>query len=633
MNFDLKFVSEIVLEGLPRPWTTKFELYYPDLAGYPIVYVHYIEEQRVFGFPSAVNFSDRDEEHVDAHLTFVSNVKIDSTNIDRVKNELMERFGVINKVGWTDVEQCCKDPKYVEFFKQIWEITESMNGEYLPYGRFYEELYSIVRFVSAWQPKTGRQSEMRMVYNFMSIFGENCKFVGEAAKWSHLDFFIIPTFKETINETLDDFPKYKSLHSAMSAVWGEESEQQSTSTVTISSLKRGWPAKKEQFMRKITNPLVDQSVITSSQKHDIDRLVDTFNRNGTRASFFVWSAMSAKERNYETWDKDFFVEFYTKLSEGRGIAPKVVACFLQQGFGNEECIPIDTWVETFHKYALGISDQKKFFDSFNKMGKLERVIWIASQANKTNIVRFFDSLWCTRYGNNGNRDFREANPISCYECKLNKTCMGYDSIKREKVHVQEESLVEVLNVLDFDEDEIKKMEEKILESIRKEKKHRERVDKKEQQLEQLESQLAQLQSASTPNPKIISSKIKNIEETTSLIQKYGQWEANQKDEQDKISIRIEDKKKIIDQKITDSLVLQEVEENDCKFICLTVNKVPKKIFMPRIDGENTSWNLVDEFSGYLLENQKSSQVGCTVTVEEFYNSLPDPSQFVFRQIQ
>jgi len=190
----------------------------------------------------------------------------------------------------------------------------------------------------------------------------------------------------------------------------------------------------------VTGRLVSSGTMTGDQKANIDRLVDMFNRNSPRTSFFIWSIMSIEDNDFRTWDKDQFVKFYLETSKGVGISPKVVACFLQQGFGKEEFIPIDIWVGAFHKHALGIEDEKDFFDKFSLLGKLERLIWMSSQANKTNIKSFFDTLWCTRFGNNGNKDLRGANPISCYECKLRSACPSYNKIKNKNILVVQDSI-------------------------------------------------------------------------------------------------------------------------------------------------------------------------------------------------
>ena len=628
MALKIRFENKIKIEGIPRQWISRFELYYPDLPGYPTVYVHIKKEKRIFGFPSAVNFFDDGENNVNAEVTFLSNINLetDQTAMKEVKEELLERFGLSNKVGWEDIKSCCTDERYIPFFEDLWKLIKDMNGDYLPFGRFYDEVYSIIRFVSAWNPKTGRQSEMRMVYNFMSTFGQECEFEGNASNWKHLDFFIIPTYQELIIDSYEGFEKFKELNDAMKVVWENSSEVINSEEITLRGLKRGWPSKKEDFMSQITEPLIEKG-LTEAQKHDMDRLVDVFNRNGTRTSFFVWSIMSLKEAKFESWNSEFFKKFYVELSGARGIAPKVVACYLQQGFGNEECIPIDIWVKTFHEFALGIPEQSKFFSRFSKMGKLERAIWFASQANKTNIVGFFDSLWCTRYGNNGNEDFREANPISCYECRLKKGCMGYKNIEDENVLVAEENDVKILDVTESYDDAIEKLEERITKETAKingyEIKIRELTDKRAEFESLLHAETNERRRAT------ISSKIERVDVS---LKKNTDLKEKKEESINMINVKMEGKRKITDRKITDDDVLSEVADKNCKFICLTNNRVPKKIFMARKNGEETEWKLVDEFSGYILEDQTTDKTG-TLTVKEFHESLPDASQYVFRQVK
>ena len=57
----------------------------------------------------------------------------------------------------------------------------------------------------------------------------------------------------------------------------------------------------------------------------------------------------------------------------------------------------------------------------------------------------------------------------------------------------------------------------------------------------------------------------------------------------------------------------------------------KKIFIKK--DEDNEWHMIDEFSGYLLEDQTTDKVGSILTVKEFHESLPDAAKFVFRQIE
>ena len=506
----IKYETKIKIKEVPLQWMSRFELYYPDLPQFPITYVHKInKKKRIYGFIAATSF-DVKKEFCDVDLLFVSNIKLNEKDKAIVTEEIEERFGSASKVGIQDMIECCNGKKeYISFFKELWKYISRSFGKYIPYGKFYEEIYSMVRFVSAWQPKTGRQSEMRMLYNFLRAFGEDIKIKG---KWDYLDFFLLPTYDEIMNEELDDFPKFKILYSGMKKIWEIYfTEEQELNGMKIKSMKESWPQAKDNFMKKITFPAYQQGKLSLEEKQSIDTLVDAFNRHSWRAAFFIWSIMSMHNKDYRTWDKKFFVDFYLNKNRTVGVSPKVIACFLQQGFKNEEAIPIDIWVKSFYELALGIKTEEEFFKSFSKMGKLERAIWLSSQANKTNIKTFFDLMWCTRYGVTGNGELRGANPISCYECKLRNTCPSFNQIKDKLVLISEE--------------EIKPIEKLIL----------------------------------------------------------------------------------------------NAETDKCKFICLTKEDVPKKIFEKR----GKSWKLIDEFSGYQLTNQKLKPNNNIMKVEKLINSLPN----------
>ncbi|WP_099363780.1 hypothetical protein [Fredinandcohnia onubensis] len=449
----IRYESIIKIEDIPLQWISKFELYYPDLPGFPIVYVHILmDDIRVFGFPVSVNF-DIHENSCDANVLFLCNKDIDNdtTLKEAVSDELKERFGSKDRIGLDDIlEGCNGNEVYKEFFTDLWTYISATYGETIPYGKFYDEIYSIIRFVSAWQPKTGRQSEMRMLYNFLSIFGERINVEG---KWQDIDFFLLPNYTDVKNKSFDEYPKFKILFSAMEKIWNEQFTKTvgfdyrangGIQTFENKVMRRAWPQFKDGFIEKISSVLYSENKISLDEKLALERLVDAFNRHAWRAAYFISSIMTTYLKDYYSWDKEFFIAYYKdNLKTGRvGNSPKVIACFLQQGFKQKEFIPIDTWVKTFYEEVLAIESEVDFFNEFGNLGKIERVIWLASQANKTNILNFFDMLWCQRFGTTGNTELRGPNPIACYECKLRSTCPSYSGVKNESVLVVDKANVE-----------------------------------------------------------------------------------------------------------------------------------------------------------------------------------------------
>lgn len=525
----IKFESKISIKNVPIQWIPRFELYYPDLPQFPIVYVHTIVNGiRVYGFPIATSFKVKEDENYDVEIVFLSNIDLDKK--PRLKSviikELEERFGISEKINIQNIVEGCKGNKsYEVFFRRLWKYISKIYGEYLPYGRYYEEVFSIVRFVSAWNPKTGRQSEMRMLYNFMSIFGEQVKIQG---KWNYLEFFLLPTYQEIISKKFSDFPKFKKLFVSIKKIWKICFTEKSVldKKMKIQVMPKKWPEAKDNFIKEISYPLFVKKKISLIERNNIERLIDAFNRHSWRAAFFIWSIMSIFEKDYYSWDKDFFIKFYDAKC-GVGVSEKVVACFLQQAFKKDEITPIDTWVESFYRFPLAINSQKDFFKKFDKLGKIERAIWFSCQAKKTNIKAFFNILWCIRYGDTGNNELRGANPISCYECELMSACLGFDKIKE-------------LKVLIVNRDKVK---------------------------------------------------------TEELKTKKG-----------KVKGRV----------ILSKRVIEKAEKNNCHFICLVEDDVPKKIFKKK----SKRWKLFDEFSGYILINQKLKIKQDIVTVKQFIASLP-----------
>lgn len=49
-------------------------------------------------------------------------------------------------------------------------------------------------------------------------------------------------------------------------------------------------------------------------------------------------------------------------------------------------------------------------------------------------------LWCQRFGVTGSSTLRGINPIACYECLLNKTCIGFSNHKNDYLFLNNEKI-------------------------------------------------------------------------------------------------------------------------------------------------------------------------------------------------
>lgn len=435
--FRLEYIHEIKIDDVPIQWIPKIELYYPDLPQFPIMYVHFkYNGTRIIACPVSVNYCFHTS-FCDATFTVLCNQDLSQNTIvqNLLKEEISDRIGIRDKIDLkTILDSCNHNTQYEALFSDLWTYIQKSYGRYIPYGRFYEEVYSIPRFVAAWQPKTGRQSEMRMLYNFMSAFGEEILFPNE---WSHLEYYIIPTYEDVQNKDYSDFPTFKKLYHSIKLLFNEYfTATKRIQNVDFKVMRKAWKQNKDDFINNVSLPLLQRGIFTAEDKYYSEKLVDAFNRHAWRAAFFISAFLNIENSDYRTWDKNFFKTFYENGSSLKGYSEKVIACFLQQGFGNSKVIPIDTWIETFYRFPLGINSISDFYDSFDNLGKIERVIWLASQSNKTNMRDFFDVLWCQRYGVIGNSELRGVNPIACYGCNLKSSCIGLSNISRKKVFVE-----------------------------------------------------------------------------------------------------------------------------------------------------------------------------------------------------
>ena len=487
-------------DKIPFQWLQGFELFYPDLKNFPICYVHVLhDKKRLYGFPVEVSVVKKNTNKTcRVKVIFLCNEDQTTLTEDEeitLRNEIAGRFGLSNPLEKNDLKNISSDPKVVSFLEDLWARTSDMFGGSHPYGRLYEKMYSIVRFVSAWSPKTGRQSEMRMVYNFVSMFGEKIQVSGDR---DFLDFFLIPTYDDVKKKNFSDFPRFKEMYDAVAKIWPVHYKEMGIYEISCNNhpfktgnkaytlqdandllaIKKATKVHKgctltlkqsavlihasdtslgkniDEFKKKFAGTWEHNGITTSDDTKVLVSLVSAFNRNPGRTSYFIWSLMSMFEKDYNTYDKKYYTDFY-KLAENPnliGISPKVVGCFLQQGFGMQEIIPIDTWVKSFHQGPLGLDDKRDFFQNFQLQGKFERMIWNVSQAKKTNVDSIINSLWCLRFGQTGNQIVRAANPLSCYACDLRDSdCAGYDFISQQKVNVVDVTSVNITPIDPNDE--------------------------------------------------------------------------------------------------------------------------------------------------------------------------------------
>jgi len=454
MPFSIEHETIISLENIPVQWISMINLYNSALPQFPMKYVHLLRDgKRIFGFPVCYTLSRESGNTATLEFKFLSNIALDSSQRDLVRTELKHRFGAQSPVVREDIEECCGEERKRRFLLKIWDsfITPTYGGS-LPFGSFYEGMYSMVRCAAAFIPMSGGKSELQMVYDFTRHYGEK---VDIAEPWNFLEFFLLPVYDELLQRDLDDFPKYKNLQSAIDKFADRyftrrfASGRRNFRTIgpSITNMD-GYDLQSANGMRDLNTFLFEEEIITIEEKRELDFLIDAFNRLATRALGFMGLTVNAvPENDLRQWNGADFKRFYINAESERtvGIYPKIWSMVLQQGFGNPEAIPIDNWIESFYSIPLQIDSKEEFLRSFNRMGKIERMLWVTAQARKTNMFTIFDWLWCLKYGTGKTtkdvtgsekiQRLRNANPLSCLKCPLKDVCLRYLEISKEDVYV------------------------------------------------------------------------------------------------------------------------------------------------------------------------------------------------------
>lgn len=446
----IKFETEIKINKVPYAWLPSIQLFDPYLVNYPIIYIHTLKNgKRIYGFPVNISILPDDDEEDKCTLVFLFLSNMDLNNHadikDVVKNELENRIGISDYVDLDLILNSCRGNVHLKkIFKELWERNiKRYCGDCVPFGKFFEGFYSIVRFSAAFNPSSGRKSEMQMVYDFISNYGERVKIEG---RWSFVQFFLLPTYQDIKSEALKDFPIFRRLYNsslkAYNLIFTEKISFENFEIKVIGDSLDMFKSGKKY--REATTEMVSNASINTDDKKILDFLLDAFNRYPPRARIFISFLGNLKSGNdYTRWNKKAFIYYHDK--EPKGFSMKVAGCFLQQGFGNADVTPIDLWVEAFYTNVLDIKSKQDFLNSFDNIGKIERVIWLLSQTRKTNNVMVFDQMWCIKYGVPYNV-LRGPNPLSCYECKIKDFCPSFHDILSKRILIEDKDRVETEDI-------------------------------------------------------------------------------------------------------------------------------------------------------------------------------------------
>lgn len=448
----LSYRCNIPLEGFPARWLPLVHPYDPDLPLFPIYYFHSLplglasdhrpgQTERVFGYMERLNLSD--DGHVSA--TVVTNKDLNNSQnasyAQAAVKAVQERLGLNDPVTKVDVINCFLPPldHANAVLGEIWErvVSEAYGGK-LPFGRLWDEVFGLARFVASFNSQSGRKGELIQTHYFASRFGERIQAGGGIPQ---VDFFLFPTIQELrdVGNPLANFPKFATL-----AELTVEFRRLFCDDLPIDGLKfsRFKNPAGGKFNTTSFFGLVDQ--LNWSLRPALTECFNAFGKGPPRTLVFLMMLHDLRfgQIDHAQISSAQSGSIYNGM-KGSYQSPKVIQIYSQQCFGNANAMPIDTWVETFLQWPLvawptGSNPHKSLFVQSKNLGKVERLIWVAAQARKVHSSACDNALWCLKKSS-GDEEAdsvaRGANPLACNIClpAIRNVCPAYNRIKNATV--------------------------------------------------------------------------------------------------------------------------------------------------------------------------------------------------------
>lgn len=452
---------EFIVQNFPQEWLPLTYLYDPDLPLFPLLYFHELDpnipvgqrpgaRDRVFGFVHHINL-DGNTLLVCLATNKDLNAPVNSHLRPVAERAARERLGLGSPVTFADIDNVftAKLAGANAILTELWyQVVDGSFGKSLPFGRMWDPVFGLARFVASYRSEGGRKGEFIQTHDFVSSFGEKIATGGGF----HADFYLLPTWAElrdTVNP-LNHFPKYRDLLSAAQAFVHTYCETVSLGAGRFSAFRIKRSALNGKAYNAPLNTAAIHDLMTRLGVHKAPLFENytAFNRGPPRS---IISLLMLNDLRMNEWDpSELTQEHCANLYKGLQLSwqsSKVIELYAQQCFGSETCLPIDNWVEAFLKWPLkfeassGKTWHKELFEACPKWGRVERLVWLASQARKVHASVCSEVLWCVRYGFRETKNdrtvntLRGANPLACKLCAANirNVCPSYRAILSRRV--------------------------------------------------------------------------------------------------------------------------------------------------------------------------------------------------------
>ncbi|PRC94395.1 hypothetical protein [Solimicrobium silvestre] len=461
MTFEaLAYFHDFNVSDFPQEWLPLTYLYDPDLPLFPILYFHELdptldatqrpgERDRIFGFVHSIAY---DRSLGVLRVTLASSkdlsLHVNSRFVDIAKMAARSRLGLDNPVVLNDITGALTNSLVAAnaLLRELWiQIVASSFGGKLPFGKCWDAIFGLARYIASWNSEGGRKGELIQLHAYVAAFGERIQTGGGI----HADFYLLPTWSEFRDNSnpLALFSKYSSLvgpsgatvffSNAFTNIVNLGSSSYSRFELNNVRISTG-----NNFRNLNTDALV--ALIEQAPRGRVRTALydnySAFNRGPGRAilSLLMHHDLRTGKWNPEKLTQQDCISQYTGLSSSYQ-SPKVMQLYAQQCFGSLPALPIDNWVKTFLSAPIGLSVAPRnfhatIFASSTVWGKVERLIWMAAQARKVHSSVAENILWCVRYGGPA-KEMRSANPLSCKVCDthIRAACPSYASIQNMNI--------------------------------------------------------------------------------------------------------------------------------------------------------------------------------------------------------
>ena len=447
------------IADLPHRWLPLIHLYDPDLPLFPVYYFHTLPDlpkghrpaltERAFGYIEKVNLTE-----VGAEVTVVTNKNLSLPSgvayLDPVRRAVRERLGLETSVTISDIKSAFMSPlDYAnDVLVEIWHrVVDNAYGNRLPFGRLWDEVLGLTRFVASWNPQSGRKGELIQTHYFASRFGVRIQSSGNIPQ---VDFFLLPTIQELLDTSnpLTGFPQFADLVETAHLFQSGYCSLVELKDLVVSKFEN--PGKGKFNTEGLLGIIAGRKIPYQYRPSAIE-CFNAFGKGPQRTVIYLMLLDDIRKKRIDI--AALTPEQCGSIYDGLGgtyQSPKVIEIYAQQSFGNPSAMPIDTWIDTFLKWPLRIYPTNKMknvyqyiFSHSCNLGKVERLLWVAGQARKVHSSACNDALWCLKYDSEGRP--RGANPLACNIClqSVRNTCPAYAQIKQSIVAFNKRSLKKV----------------------------------------------------------------------------------------------------------------------------------------------------------------------------------------------